>query len=458
MANPIVKVITSVTQAPTPSTRLKTGALISQGGTTLATRTYSLLTQLDDLTPLLAAPLSLTGITQAAGLATAVAATPHGITDGDTFLTAIAGAGQAAYNGTFLATATTASDFTFAVPSGTVSPATGTLTYTPRGVAELVAMATTFFAQGGGQSVYALELGAGEPATSIASLATFITANPSFFYAYLVPRNWDAVASYLALVANFEATDALKYFYTTTTTGTYTAYTLQMKDVFLQVEAPAIPPTEFSLAADFYVLLNYAPSSTNRVTQFEYSFVFGVTPYPTVGNAALLAELTAANISYIGTGAEGGISDAIVFGGKYADGNQVNFWYAIDWMQINIDLSVANAVINGSNNPENPLYFNQQGINSLQAVAASTAQDGISYGLVLNPVVQTGLTSAQLSAALGADTYINNTLVNADPFIDWVTNNPDTYAIGQYGGLTIAFAPQLGFDQIIFNVNASSFA
>ena len=56
----IVTVQVSQTIAPTPNQLQKTGALISQGGTTLSTRTYSLLTQLADLTPLLAAALSVT--------------------------------------------------------------------------------------------------------------------------------------------------------------------------------------------------------------------------------------------------------------------------------------------------------------------------------------------------------------------------------------------------------------
>jgi len=382
----------------------------------------------------------------------------HGASNGDTFLTTISGATPVDYNVTVLATATSPTAFTYPLASdGGTTPATGAPAFTVRNQVELISMATTFFGQGANTAVYVLELGPGEVAAGVAALSTFINAQAQIFYAYLVPRNWDAAASFMTLMASYEAPNTKTYFYITTTTATYTDYTDLMKCAFLQVEAPGIPLTEFSCAADFYVLLHYRPSSTNKVTPFEYSFVFGVTPYPTKGNGALLTELSAANVSYIGTGAEGGISDAIIFGGNYADGNPVNFWYSVDWAQINTNLFVSNAVINGSNDPTNPLYYDQQGINRLETVAAAVMRNGITYGLVLNPVVQVELDADAFAQALDAGTYANLTVVNAIPFVDYVTENPSDYKIGLYEGFTIAYTPLRGFDQIIFNLDASNF-
>src|ERR1700721_207474 len=122
--NPITKVNVFEQLAPTPNQLQRTGALVSQGGTTLAKNTYSLLTSPASLTPLSPSPLSLTGITQTGGLATAVCAANHGFTISDTVFLTISGAtgSTTAYNGTFLCTITTVADFTFAVPGGTASP------------------------------------------------------------------------------------------------------------------------------------------------------------------------------------------------------------------------------------------------------------------------------------------------------------------------------------------------
>lgn len=469
---PIVKVNVSEQLAPAPSRLQRTGALVSQGGTNQAKGAYALLTQPSSLTSLLPGALAITSITQTTGTATAGTAAPHGFTIADTILLTISGAtgSTTAYNGTFLCTITGTSAFTFAVPSGTASPATGTIVYTPEDVAELTSMVTTFFAQGGGASVYVLELGAGNATDGITALTAFITANPGFFYSYLLPHTWGVAPTFYSTFANgYTAPTAKTYFHVTTTLAYWqanpTVFAATLKSVIVTIEAPAVAtaaatgtPIEFSAAAGFYVTLNQNPPAT-QVTQAGFSFLFGVTPYPVVGNNALFVSFKAANINIIGTGAEGGISNTIWLYGKTLDGFDFNkWWYSIDFVQIQLDLNTSNAVINGSNNPLAPLDYNQPGVNTLQGVAVSTMRSAIGSGLALGTLIQTQLTGAQLAAALEAGTYAGNVLVNAVPFAAYATQAPDDYAAGIYAGLSVVYAPQLGFQQIIYNVVASSFA
>lgn len=547
MANPITVISVSVSQAPTPNKLQKTGALISQGGTTLSAGTYALLTQPSDLTPLLAAPLAITSLAWAntyGGEVTATTTSPHGIAVNETFVTTIAGAVPVGFNGTYFAIATGTSTFTYYLATEPASTATTPGTYTPRNSGELSAMATSFFAQNFQQSVYVLELGAGEPAAGVTALGNFINASPQFFYAYLVPRNWDGNSNFLTFVANYEAPNAKTYFYVTTNLQNWQLYTSLMKPVHWLVEAPAygawpanvlsaatysggvvtattttahgvipgqfftitgclpvgyngtflalpgttgstlvyavrsalgmisqegslvqsvytsagVPPTEFDEAQPFNTLLNYNPSSTNRVTPFEYSFLFGVTQFPTMGNGALLTQIKAANGNYVGFGAEGGISDTILIGGNYSDGNPVNYWYAADWMQINLDLNLSNALINGSNNPINPLYYNQDGINRLEQVAFNTGQSAITFGMALGKPIQVQLDPATFANNLNAGLYAGQLVVNAVPFPVYNTANPGDYKAGKYAGLSMVMIPLRGFDQILVNLQISSFA
>ena len=58
-------------------------------------------------------------------------------------------------------------------------------------------------------------------------------------YDLLVPRYFDLITpAYKNLVKLYESPDALQYFWTTTTTGTYTQYTtpIPIKSVFGMVE------------------------------------------------------------------------------------------------------------------------------------------------------------------------------------------------------------------------------
>lgn len=537
MSNNIVTVQATVTVAPTPSALQRSGALLSQGGTTLAPGAYSLITQPSDLTPLLAGAVAISSLTSsgttatasldtttivsgsynsttglvtltlagtigvnpgdlvlisgatgsgsvsningtfqaatgtsgttleyviAAGLTMTItggdAEATTGLANGAQFWTTIAGASPAGYNGTFLATVASATSFTYTLASSLTSPATGSPTFTPPSTVELTQMVTTLFAQGKQQAVWVLELGAGTPAQGVSYLNTWIVANPGIFYAYLVPRSWASESTYPAFVATFEAITAKTYFFTTMTLANYTSFTNLMKCVFGMIEAPTTPVTEFSAASAFFQWLVNAPAANNLMTPFPFRFLFGVTPYPTAGNSALFATLKAAGVNWVATGAEGGISNAILKWGTMMDGNQANYWYDVDWAQIVPSQALAAAVINGSNNPLSPLLYNQQGINTLQAVAAGTLAAGVSFGVILGQVIQTQLDPTTFANNVANGVYAGYTAVNAVPFTIYNQLNPNDYVAGKYNGIAVAMTPQLGFTQLVFELDVVQFA
>jgi hypothetical protein len=48
--------------------------------------------------------------------------------------------------------------------------------------------------------------------------------------------------------------------------------------------------------------------------------------------------------------------------------------------------------------------------------------------------------------------YVGNIVVNAVPFLDYTTENPDDYGDRQYNGITVVTIPQLGFNHLLVNV------
>ena len=458
MSNSIVTVNVSLQVAPTPPTLQQTGALISQGATTTAQGTKSFLTQASDLTTLLKGALAISSITWLSSVATVTTAAPHGFTISDTIPLTISGATPAGYNGTFTCTITGASSFTYPLASNPGSESIPGV-YTLEDVSELLAMVATFFAQGTQQGVYVLELGAGNSADGVTYLTTWIAANPGFFYSYLMPRSWsDESTFYGSFVAGFEASTSKTYFYVTMEDDNYTNFTPLMKCVKGLIEAPSgLPALEFTHAADFRHDLAYAPSSTNKVTPNAFCFLFGVTPFPTVGNAAKLAAYKAAGVNVVDTGAEGGITNTILKWGTTMDGNDFTYWYSVDWVQINADLTLSNVVEQGSNNPVNPVNYNQDGINRLQSALAAMAANGVSFGLILGVPTQVELIGTDLASAIDAGTFSNQTIVNAVPFIPYSQQNPGDYKIGRYAGLSLVYVPARGFTAIVFNVVVSNF-
>lgn len=454
---PIVTVNTSITTSPTPNSLQQRGALVSQGGTTLAEGTTSTLTQPSDLTAIIAPPVANASLAWSAEVVTVTTAAPHGWNTGDQIAITVAGVVPSGYNGVVQATITGASTYTYPLttnPGEETTPGTSTL----YAVTELTQMVNTYFNGNGVPSVDVLELGEGTPVEGVASLSTFLTNVAGTVYAYynyLVPREWDNVASYLTLAGQYVAPNKKTYFYTTTTLANRAVYA-GLKSVFALVESPNVSDEEFSAAAPFGTALKQNPSSANKVPPMSYSPCFGTTPYPIRGNQTALGELAAANVNWIGTGAEGGVTTDILYQGKMSDSNFWNFWYSVDWTQINMDLAIANEVINGSATAVNPLYYNQQGIDRLQNRAAAVARQGVSYGLGNGQVILTKLPTATFQANYNAGVYDDQIVINADPFTSYTAENPNDYGIGKYAGLSAIWIPQLPFLNIFFNLNATT--
>lgn len=438
MANDIVVIEVSQVQAPIPSTFQQTGAMVSQGGTSTAAGTRSLITQIADYTAIVAGAKPLASVTWLSGVATATTTAAHGWTTGDTTAVVVAGVVGATvangYNGTFQATITGANTFTFPVAT---NPGLATVTagiVTDEDVTELTEAITTFFSNGSSVSVYILELGqaADTAVEGVAALTTYLQANPLQNYVYLIPRSWDGVAQFVALAKTNAANTSLVYFAVTTSFANHTQY-IGTKSVLYLVENGTLLSTEFSIASQMWQMLSGNPSATSKIPPFAFRYLQGVTANTTL-TAPQLTTLKADFGNYVDTGAEGGISNTIIKFGTTADGRDFSYWYSVDWVQINLKRDLANEIINGSNNLINPLDYDQAGINRLKARAQSTMNRGGTYGLVLLPVT-----------------------VTATDFLTYTTNNPNDYPKGIYNGLTVTYTPQRGFTQIIFALTVTDF-
>jgi len=461
MQLPIVKLNVSITSAPVPNTLQEKGAFVSQGGTTGAAGTITLLTTAADLSTILNSAKTLTALVYSSGTSTVTGtvAGGHGFAVGDVTLVTVSGCTPSGYNGTFLATIDSSTEFTYEMLSS-LAACTVLGTATDEDVAELVAMNTTFFAQNGSQAVYILELGDGDAAAGVADLSAWLTTYPNEIYSFLVPRYWDTEATFKTLCNLYTAPDKKVNFFVTTTLSTYTAWnTGAYNSAIVSVEAPAIPLTEFTAAAFFFRTLARRPNSGSPIMPVAYAEAFGVTDYPTFGNGALLQTLRDKYINFVITGIEGGIPQNKYWEiGRCVSGESFDFWYAVDWACITMQLYVANAILNGNNNNIAPLYYNQDGVDTLQLVASAVLRRGTVYGLLFGDVVTVSLPSTDFAYNLARGDYAGQNVLNAIPVSVYTNDNPSDYSQGLYGGFQARVIPQRGFENIVFNLNATQFA
>lgn len=286
---------------------------------------------------------------------------------------------------------------------------------------------TNFYQQGNG-TVYILELGA--DSTYSVALDAFISANPNTFYAYQLPgAPVDTDANLASMCKNYVSQNSMTYFLFDCTL-TQAAQFNGTKSVIACTNASTALATETSSIHVLYEIINAKPSSAKKLAPFAFRYMYGLTAWPEKGNQTAFANMKAAYLNFIATGAQGGVSTDLLFWGYCQDGKPISYWYAVDWVQINLARDLAYEIITGSNLTSNPLIYNQQGITRLQARASSTLDSGVSYGCI-----------------------VGSPVVSAIDFGTYVTQNPGDYATGTYNGLSATITPMRGFEQITFYLN-----
>lgn len=352
---------------------------------------------------------------------------------GSTVNITVSGCYPTSFNGTFAATVSAANQLTWQVESVEQDGSPTELGYiTLDGSDDVYAALNSFFAQGDAIGCYLLDMGQQSDVTAeIAAFSDYVADPDTRMYGYVVPNDWDGVDQFLQLAKNYTANDQMVYFFLVTgqpQNNRYTSPYTGIKSVVAVVDITA--PTTNMAAAFMYQVVSMDPSPVNKVGPYAFRYVQGATPVDYKNS--ITKALVAANVNYVQSGAEGGISRNIFALGVSSDGNDFSYWYSVDWIQINVHLQLANAVINGSNNAINPLYYDQDGIERLQQTAQSVFNTGTAYGLVNGTAT-----------------------VNAIAFRSYVQLNPNDYKQGRYAGLSAEYTPNRGFLKIVFNVNVN---
>ncbi|HBK4813241.1 TPA: hypothetical protein LLT22_001574 [Enterobacter asburiae] len=438
MSYNIVTVNVSQTIGATPSNLQQMSAVLSFGATFQEAGKPVLLTQSSDISDLVNNPISsLTAEASSFGsdfilvlpFTNSINRDP-----GSEVQITIQKCSPNAWNGTYLATVVDSKTLSWTVPGSTLDGQPTTVgTFSLIGSDALVTAVDTFFAQGNSVGTYLLELGYQDdlPKNEVAALKTYMQEPLKRFYAYLVPENWKANADFINLAKLYTANEAKQYFFVLEDTPDDTNYVTPYAGIksIIAMADDTYPATNAAAAA-MWNLVSASPSEINKVPPMAFRYLQAVNA--NAAKASILTTMVKQNINYVDTGAEGGISNTMLVKGVTSDGNDMTYWYSVDWVQINVDMMLANAVINGSNNPINPLYYNQDGIDRLQQVAQGVFNTGVSYGLVNG-----------------------QTPVNAVPFKTYIKNNPNDYGIGRYAGLSATYTPMRGFVEIIFNINVT---
>ena len=440
MGYEIVTVNVSQTISAIPSNLQQMSAILSFGATLQEPGKPVLLTQDSDITDLIKIPIGSLTAELSSYDCEFTLNLPEGKKidrdPGSEIEITISGCSPSAWNGTYTATlGILGSSLTWSDSSSTLDGSPTTLgQFSIDGSDDLLVANDTFFGQGKKSvGTYLLELGYQQDVVGaeVAALKEYMQMPLKRFYAYLVPEAWKADPDFITLAKLYASNDSMQYFFVLEDTPDDTNYVTPYSNIKSVVAtADDTYPITNAAAAAMWNLVSAAPSEVNKVPPMAFRFLLAVNANKAKDN--ILKTMVAQNINYVDTGAEGGISNTMLVKGVTSDGKDMTYWYSVDWVQINVNMMLANAIINGSNNPINPLYYNQDGIDRLQQVAQGVFNTGNSYGLVNGQAP-----------------------VSAIPFKTYVKNNPNDYNLGLYAGLSATYTPMRGFTAIVFNINVT---
>jgi len=381
--------------------------------------------------------------------------------------------------------------------------------------AELLHMATTFFAQGTGVGVYLLELGYNANiATQITSLETWITANPGVFYSYLVPVDWDSMSEIVGSVTigtgTYTYTVAPTVTFTAASGGGVTATATATIDSNGQVTAITITdpgwypnqaaPTATLSVADtgtaptltvimanaLNVMAKNYSSATGKTYFYTTTTTSGMTAYAT--NKAIFSLVTSP------TAPSTEFSVAFPFYQWLANNPRAasplapmgfRYGYGVTpWSPIGNEGTLTNILTNYTN----VVYTGAEGGISTSCLFRGMLQDGTQaswwYGIdwfqiqvkqalaaaIINgsnsnpPLLynQNGINTLQKIAQNIANSAVTfgcalSATVSAQSFVDYTTQNPNDYAAGIYDGFSATVVGQNGFQSITFKLSAVQF-
>ena len=437
----IVTTNTIVTAAPQPSTLQQSAAIISLGGTTLATGSYQYLSVPGQLTPILGAGgnhLEVSNAVQsffAQGNAIGCYVLELGTegTPGANIPALLSFINAQMAQPFYLYITPTEWDglaggvtaFAITNPGSGYPGPTANVTFSPPGTG---VTATGYAVIANGQVVNIIITNPGSGYSTAPSVTIAAPPAPG-----ITATATASIGSPLKGMASaFASPNGKTYFLVQTTSANLASYA-GTKSILAVVPAPTALATEYPAAAIAYDIVVQNPSAATMAQPLGYQYVYGITPWQiTATNMTTITNVMTAYGNVILTGAEGGISNACIRNGTTMDGQQFMWWYAVDWFQIQADRLLSAAIINGSNS-QPPLIYNQAGVNTLLAVAQNAANASVAFGLNLSATV------------------------TATPFSTYILQNPGDHNAGIYRGFQATVLPNTGFLAITFNINAVQF-
>lgn len=179
-------------------------------------------------------------------------------------------------------------------------------------------------------------------------------------------------------------------------------------------------------------------SASNPATPVNYKAINGFAF--TMLSRSKEAELIENSVTFAGEL----VGNTVIYNGRTQDSRPFDYWYQWDIVAFNLQEAIVSILLQGVNNPNQVIKYDQNGIDTLNAAIKSRLSKMIDYGCITE-------FCAGLDPATGAS--IESGYIKAESFSDYVAANPDKYAMEIYDGFSFYLRIGKYIRQLILNIS-----
>lgn len=307
-----------------------------------------------------------------------------------------------------------------------------------------------FFSYAPSTECVILEVGASTesntPTEQTAILQNFITNQNPRCYVHLVPDDWysETNTAFASLAKQYlNETDAI-YFMINVTKDQDPSVSSAFEAISNCKSIMGIYNNVSNDSADFAGMVlgvmagsDFDISDTNPASPLNYKAINGQTIETT--SSTMQSALAQAPVTY-------GLdiaSNQVIANGRYTSGDTFDYWFQFDLLCIRLQEKLVSLLINGANNPNYAIRFNQNGLDTLKAGIVGVLKTAVSQGLLTAFSADYDTTTSEM---------VDENEISAIDFYTYKASYPDNYSNEKYDGFSFYIMVGRYIKEITLNI------
>lgn len=276
----------------------------------------------------------------------------------------------------------------------------------------------------------------------IALLKDFIDNGNSRNYVYALPKAFYTDKNCSSFTKSYIDSNSKQYFAIEVsaeyaTDGIFSTYEGQKSVLAIYDNGAGTSNNTIGAVLGKFASSNFDISASLKASPLNYKTLLGFT-FTELGSN-IQRSLIQANITYISSKA----NNTLIMNGRCMDTRPFDYWYQWDLTAFKIETAITQLILNGVNNPNYAIRYNQNGIDTISASIVAQLNTMIDFGCV----TEFGATYNSATNELTNIGYIY-----AMDYYTYIAAMPENYQNEIYGGISFYLRIGRYVRQVVLNI------